>query len=703
MTIPDADAILHIEGLTVAYSQAAGLVQAVRDVSLSVRAGEVVGLVGESGSGKTTLALTIMQQLPPQAEIQSGSVIFEGRNLFGLSSQELRNIWGRRLALVPQNPQASLNPSLRVGEQIAEALRYHDGISRRAAAQRTRQLLQTVQISEPELVSERYPHELSGGMQQRALIAIALSLQPSLLILDEPTTSLDVTTEAAILNLLREVIQARDVAVLYVSHNLGVIAQVCRRVAVMYAGELFEDAPTQDLFRKPLHPYTQGLLDSVPRLGENKRSVNLRAITGRVPSLGDLPQGCVFRPRCPLEIEVCLEYPALFEAGDRRRTRCHRWAEIERDEVDPHQPLQGEPESASRATARDEMLKTQDLQVHFNPRATLLARLRGQTSGVIRAVDGVSLGLERGRTVGVVGESGSGKTTLARSIVGLERPSSGKIHLNGEVIPRTVSKRAPSLLKKIQLIFQRADQALNPYQTVGQILRRAIQRTQGVGAERALEQMNSLLRTVHLSPAFSNRLPSQLSGGELQRVAVARAFASEPELLIADEPVSSLDVSVQASLLNLINQMQEQTDSGLMLISHDLAIVGFMADQIAVMYSGRLMELTGARELFDPPYHPYTEALLASTPLLDPQGRQARGHLEGALPGSEAATGGCPFHPRCPRYLGDICKEVEPPWRIMPSGGRIYCHIPLNQLEQKQDRAFRFSDSLPSRNRGSDG
>lgn len=682
--------LLEIEDLTVGYHVEGRLGEAVRNVSMSIEQGETYGLVGESGSGKTTLALAVMGYLPEDAEILDGQIRLRGRDLLTLSRREMRRIWGAELALVPQDPSSTLNPSLIIGEQLSEILRLHGGLRGEEARERSLELLDKVRIADVERVASSYPHQISGGMQQRVLIAMALSTEPALLVLDEPTTSLDATTQAAMLDLIRELMRDHQAAALYVTHNLGVVAQVCDRVAVLYAGDLVEDGPTGKLYSEPLFPYTQGLLDSVPRLGESKREVELRPIQGRIPSLGEQPSGCVFRRRCPLAIEVCEEYPPLYEPDRGRRTRCHRWEEIERGEIDAHQPAPEVP-AAARAGAPENVLEIEGVRVHFEQDQSLIEALMGRRPSPIKAVDGVSLKLAEGQTLGLVGESGSGKTTLARAILGLVRRSGGDMELLGAPLAPDLSDRDLETLRELQIVFQNSQEALNPYMTVGDALSYPLEHLLGLSKKAAKEEVNRLLESVNLTPDYARRLPRQLSGGEKQRIAVARAFAANPALFVADEPVTSLDVSVQASLLNLLNQLQVDMGSSYLVISHDLAVVGYLADVVAVIYLGQLMEVAEAQALFEPPYHPYTEALLSAIPLIDPEARQEQIRLEGEVPSPVEAPSGCPFHTRCPRFLGDICVEEQPPWRETPEGIRYYCHIPVEDLQEAQNRAFRFS------------
>lgn len=675
---------LRLRDLSVRYHGRRGAFDAVREVSLQIEPGHVCGLVGESGSGKSTLALAVMGYLPPQAELLAGSVELNGQSLTRLSRGQMRRVWGGELSMVPQDPSTALNPTLRVGRQLAEALA---GLAPGAARRRAIELLQTVGIAEAEVFYSRYPHQISGGMQQRVLIAMALGREPSLLLLDEPTTGLDSTTEAVILDLIRELMSERQTAALYISHSMGAVAQFADRVAVLYAGELVEEAPKVELFDQPLHPYTQGLLDSVPRLGESKRRIRLRAIDGRIPALGSLPPACVFEPRCPVAQQICREQRPPLEALDGgRQVRCHRWREIQERLIDPRQ-LAPAAATAIEPAEKDE-LQIERIEVRFRSRS---GGLLGRRS-TVRALNRVSLGLRHGQTTGLVGESGSGKTTLAKTVMGLVEPQSGAVRMLGAELAPHYSGRSRQVLGKLQMIFQHPDQALNPYLTVGESLSRPLVRLGGRSRPEASAEAGRLLEAVRLPVEFASRYPVQLSGGEKQRVAIARAFAALPEFVLCDEPVSSLDVSVQASILNLLNQLQAERGTSMLFISHDLAVVGYLADQVGVLYSGHLMELSPAAALFQAPYHPYTEALLSAVPLLDPRASQQRIRLSGELPTAAELPAGCPFHSRCPRSLGAICEQSPPPWQQTASGKRLWCHIPLDELGRLQGSAFHMPD-----------
>ena len=684
--------VLQTDNLTVSYHRAGHWLDAVRDVSLSITSGQTYGLVGESGSGKTTLALAIMRYLSENGAVRQGNIKLAGRDLLALSEADMRQVWSKSIKLVPQDPLASLNPAMRIGEQLAEALDPSPSGGR--SRERVYELLKKVRLPDPERVAQSYPHQLSGGMQQRAIIAMALSAEPLLLVLDEPTTNLDVTTEATILDLFKELIQERSTAVLYVSHNLGVVARISDRVAVLYAGELVEDAAVADLFRQPLHPYTRGLLDCIPRAGQNKQYGQLQPIAGFIPQLDDLPPGCVFAPRCPLAVAVCTQRrPALDAPTAGRRVRCHRWPEILSGAVGlPPPQVTGEVSALGGSDLPPAVVLAVDgLEKHYAVPRTPAQVLTGQPSRHIQAVDGVDLQVRRGQTLGLVGESGSGKTTLARCIIGLAERSGGDISLLDIPLARSLSGRDRDVLRRLQMVFQNPDEALNPYLTVGATLRRPLMRLVGLSQAEADAGVAQLLTAVKLDPDYARRMPDQISGGEKQRVAIARAFASHPELLLFDEAVSALDVSVQASILNLLNELQGVRQSSYLFISHDLAVVSYLADEIAVVYLGHLMEVGRTPDVLEPPYHPYTEALLSAIPLADPAAQQEHIRLEGDIPSAVDIPTGCRFHTRCPRVLGDICANQTPPWQTDVDGHRIYCHIPLAELRKMQKRAFRLA------------
>ncbi len=674
---------LDVRGLTVRYGDGPDAPAALRDVDLQVAPGETVGLVGESGSGKTTLALAVLRALPAAGHVDAGSVTLGGDDLLAMDPGGLRELWRHRIKLVPQNPLPSMNPAHTVGHQLAESL----APDRPGRADRTEidAMLDAVGLADPERIRRSYPFELSGGQQQRVMIAMALLGKPELLVMDEPTTNLDVTTEAAILELVRELVRGSDTAVLYVSHSLGVVSQLCDRVEVLYAGELVECAPVDALYDAPRHPYTVGLLDSVPLLGRTKRDAPLRPIPGRIPDLADLPPGCVFAPRCPAAEEACrAERPALEPAGKDRLVACRRWREIADGDVSARQPA---PDGAEEAAPSDgPALRAVGIEKRFETRRGLLDRLRGREAGAVKALRGVDLEVRTGRTLGLVGESGSGKSTLARAVIGLEPASDGTFELLGEPLTRRLERRDREVIRLLQMVFQSSDEALNPHRSVGATLRRPFMRLAGLDRDEADRRVARLLESVNLTAEYATRRPDELSGGEKQRVTVARAFASDPELILFDESVSGLDVSVQASLLNLLDELQRERHASYLFISHDLAVVAHLADDVAVLYLGQVMEAGPAETVLAPPYHPYTEALLAAVPRIDPHVAAARPPLEGEVPSPRDVPVGCPFATRCPRVLGAVCHDEPPPVTVSEDGRhRIRCHIPRDELVELQE------------------
>jgi peptide/nickel transport system ATP-binding protein len=670
--------VIEARDLSIEYLLQKRWINVIDTVSLCVNPLQIHGLVGESGSGKTTLAMALMRYLAANARVTSGQVLLDGDDLLRRSAADMRKIWGRHLNLVPQDPLASLNPAYMIGDQIAEITRLHAGLSRRQAWARAVEMLRSVKIADPEAVARRYPHQLSGGMQQRVTIAMALSTQPRLLVLDEPTTALDVTTQAVILDLFRELIRENQAAAVYVSHDLGTVAQLCDHVTVLYAGEVMESAPVGDLFARPLHPYTIGLLASLPRPTEGVET-RLFTIEGVAPSLAERPPACVFAPRCPVAQQICFDQKPAPENAGGRTVRCHRWREIASGELTLHTQPQGEISPAPPRS--DYVLRAQAVHKYFGE-PSLLDRLLRRAPAYVHAVDDASIRIRERSTLGLVGESGSGKTTLARAIMALEPADSGHIELCGVAISADLAGRPRDVLRNLRMVFQNPNDALNPYQTVGQALERPLRLLMGtpMTREQIQTRITELLDAVRLPPEYAGRYPSELSGGEKQRVAIARAFAAHPALIVADEPTSSLDVSVQAVILNLLKDLRARHGASYLLISHDLDVVAYLADWIAVMYLGEVVEEGDTSDVYNPPSHPYTEALISAIPVPDPTEQQGTIRLEGDVPSARHIPSGCRFHTRCPRRIGTICEQEAPPWRDAGEGHFIRCHIPIEEL-----------------------
>jgi peptide/nickel transport system ATP-binding protein len=677
--------------LDVVYDTDAGPLHTVRDVSLTIDQGEIFGLVGESGSGKTTLARAVVGYLPENGRVAGGRVTLDGQDLLSMSPTQMRKVWGTQITMVHQNPVAAVNPSIRIGEQIAEVARTRLGMSGAEADDKAVEMLGTVRIPDAADVARRYAHQLSGGMLQRVLIATALMTNPKLLIMDEPTTALDVTTQAVILDLVRDLLREYQTAVLYITHNLGVVARLADRVGVMYAGELVEQGPVREVYKRSRHPYTLGLLGCVPSVDADKRQIELHAIPGQIPRPDQLPEGCIFEPRCTMARSMCRrERPTLAEAVPGHWTACLRWEQVEEEMgTQHHRQRAGSAERDQREAGL--VLEAEDVKKYFPLSAGGLRALLSGHRPMVKAVDGVSVRVRDGFTMGLVGESGCGKTTLARCIAGLEEATSGELRLEDEALPKSLMKRPKSLRRKIQMVFQSPESTLNPHHTVGSIVRRPLELSGALSAAEVSQRTRELFEAVNLPNEYQERLPHELSGGEKQRVAIARAFAAQPRLMLCDEPFSSLDVSVQASLMNLLVDLQVDRETAYLYVSHDLAAVRYVADWIAVVYLGRLCEVGSGEDVFAPPYHPYTEALLSSIPIPDPDVHQERIRLGGSVPSAVDVPPGCRFHTRCPRKKGQVCETDPPPWQEIGEYHRIRCHIAPDDLCAMQEEVLELS------------
>ena len=675
---PETADALRLSHVDISYTVRRKDQRVVRDVSFHVAKGESFGLVGESGCGKSTIALSIVRYLARNGRVSNGEIEIAGTDVLGLNKSQLRELRARSVSMVYQEPGRALNPSILVGRQVAEVYEIAGADSKDALA-KAQDILTKVRISDPKGVMGRYPHQLSGGMLQRVVIAMALASEPSLLILDEPTTALDATVESEVLDLIRGLRDEFDTSLLFISHNLAVIAQMCDRVGVLYAGELVEEGPATDVFKSPRHPYTVGLLRSIPRRDSGESAggggrAPLATIPGSLPSPGSVTEGCIFAERCGLVQDRCrTEAPPLYEIGGGRGSRCHFH---ERAQTVPTGATAEEP--ASQHAARDRDGTQPIVRVRG---ASKTFHMGGQA---VRGLYDVNLEIAPGETVGLVGESGSGKTTMARVIMGLTAPDEGgEVELDGHPVAGLAPKRTSQDQKTLQIVFQNPDSALNRRHSVQRLISRSLSKLGGYSGPKLRERLLSLMESVRLPERYLPMRPSQLSGGLKQRVAIARAFAGDPRIVICDEPTSALDVSVQAAILNLLTDLQRREDVAYLFISHDLGVVRYLADRIVVLYLGRVMEVGPAERVFGGPQHPYTEALLSAVPTLDDLDR-LRIRLEGEIPSAADPPSGCPFHTRCPRKIGEICETTEPELREEESGHGIRCHIPLDELRRLQ-------------------
>ena len=670
LPVTAAPPALELDDLEVAFAVRGRPRRVLRGVSLTIAPGEAYGLVGESGCGKSTTALAVMRYLPRNGRVTGGSIRVGGVDLLAMSEREVRRYRARSVSMVYQSPGAALNPSLRVGDQVAEAFTAA-GAGAAEARERAREMLARVQIADPASVMRRYPHQLSGGMQQRTVIAMALASDPALLVLDEPTTGLDATVEAEVLDLVASLREELGTSVLFISHNLAVVRRMCDRVGVLYAGRLVEEGPAGEVFHDPRHPYTVGLLRCLPRGGAAKSERPLDTIPGLLPELGAELPGCVFADRCALARQVCREEePPLHPVSARRVSRCHFWQDAHELPHAPEARLQGGGVRETRATP---LLGIADAAKTFR-----------QDGHDLHALSGVTLRVGTGETLGLVGESGSGKTTLARVLLGLTPPDPGTlVELDGKTLAAALGDRSTDEVRALQVVFQNPDSALNRRFSARRILARALTKLLGLRGESRDARVRALAGSVRFDERLLGARPAQLSGGLKQRVAIARAFAGEPRLVVCDEPTSALDVSVQAAILNLLVDLQTERGVSYVFISHDLGVVRYLADRIAVLYLGRLMEVGPAATVFTAPHHPYTEALLSAVPTLEGE-VQARIRLEGEIPSAATPPSGCVFHTRCPRKLGEICELEEPPLAEVEPGRMLRCHIPLEELRQLQ-------------------
>ena len=667
--------LLRVEGLRTCLLSAAGIVRAVDDVSFDVEAGETFALLGESGCGKSMTALSLMRLLPDAGSIVGGQVLLDGRDLLALSEAEMRDVRGREMAMIFQEPATSLNPVLSVGRQIVEVLERHTPMQGTAARLRALELVDAVGIPDPARRLDEFPFQLSGGMKQRVMIAMALAGDPRLLIADEPTTALDVTIQAQVLGLLGQLQRDRNMGMLLINHDLGIVSQLAQRVGVMYAGELVEVAARGAFFASPKHPYTHKLFAALPR--PERRGGTLETIPGSVPPLTTIFSGCRFAERCPRAWAHCREeVPAWHVASDGHAVRCHLYDPEQAGESGRHRaaasvaPFSTDTGSTS-PPAGVPLLEVADLKMHFPIRKGVLKRVAGQ----VKAVDGVSLRLTLGRTLALVGESGCGKTTAGKAILQLLRPTGGSVRFESEELTALPPARLRALRADMQIVFQDPYGSLDPRMRVGDIIEEGMAALDTASGRAARDRrIDELLERVGLSAGMRGRYPHEFSGGQRQRIAIARALAVAPRLLVCDEPTSALEVSVQAQILNLLRELQASLGLAYLFITHNIAVVEYLAHEIAVMYLGRIVERGTVEEILQDPKHPYTEALLSAVPRLDAEGQRPVIVLKGDMPSPAHPPAGCHFHPRCPLAMPQ-CARAYPAETQLGGARSVRCFL----------------------------
>ena len=676
--------ILEIDKLSISFFTRLREIPAVMDFSAKVMPGEALGLVGESGCGKSTVALGVMQDLGVNGRIVGGSIKFKGRDLAEMSDDELRDVRGNEIAMIYQEPMASLNPAMKIGRQLMEVPMIHEGVSQNEAYDRALEVVTDVKLPDPKRILDSFPHQLSGGQQQRIVIAMALMSKPALLILDEPTTALDVTVEAAVVELVKDLGKKYGTSMLFISHNLGLVLETCDRICVMYSGEAVERGSIEDVFDKMQHPYTQALFRSIPLPGADKNARPLVAIPGNFPLPHERPDGCNFGPRCDYFVEGRCDQGFIpmepVEDNDRHETRCLRFTEI-----DWNAPIAAAI-TQEKAEPGEVVLKMDHLKKYYEVSANALFGSSGEKK-VVKANETLTFEARESETLAIVGESGCGKSTFAKVLMGLETATDGKILLgNTEIQDIPIEDRDTQTISSVQMVFQNPFDTLNPSMTVGRQIIRALE-IFGIGANDAerKRRMLELLDLVKLPRAFADRMPRQLSGGQKQRVGIARAFAGDARIVVADEPVSALDVSVQAAVTDLLMEIQRENKTTLLFISHDLSIVRYLSDRVMVMYLGHVVEMGTTDQVFAPPYHPYTEALLSAVPIADTSIEKQHIVLEGDIPSAMNPPSGCPFQTRCrwkEKVPGGLCEQEVPHVRYFGGGHQIKCHLSDEDLGQ---------------------
>lgn len=672
----NASPLLKVEGVKTVFKTRAGVLEAIDGVSFSVAKGETVAIVGESGSGKSVSALSILRLLDQNGEITTGKILFNDINLKDLNDDEIRKIRGNEIAMIFQDPMTCLDPVYTIGNQIIETIKIHEDLPKNEYKKRAIEMLRLVGLPDPETRIDAYPHQLSGGQRQRVMIAIALACRPNLIIADEPTTALDVTVQAQIMQLLKDLQEKFGTSIILVTHDLGVVAEMADRVVVVYAGQVVEQSNVKEMFEEPKHPYTEALMKSIPRL-ETDRNQRLQTIKGNVPSLKELPSGCRFHPRCPFATEKCKnEEPPFFEVGNGRISKC--WLadpELSEDWKNSIKDVDISPEESYfeanlHLDQKQILLDVKNLKKHFPITKGLLSR----TVGHVRAVDGVSIEIYKGETLGLVGESGCGKSTVGRLITGLIPSTEGEILFDGKKLTTVKRSELKQIRKRMQFVFQDPYSSLNPRMTILDIIGEPLDVHGLAKGEEKIKRVGELLEIVGLSRNDMYKFPHQFSGGQRQRIGIARALATKPDLLICDEAVSALDVSVQAQILNLLKDLQLEIGLSFLFISHDLNVVKYISDRIAVMYLGEIVEVTDSEALFKNPLHPYAKALISAVPVPDPTIEPERIILKGEVPSPSNPPSGCKFHTRCP-FATEICKQKKPELKEYSPGHTVSCHL----------------------------
>ncbi len=671
--------IQKVKNLSVGFiSQKGNEISILKNITTNIKKGETVGIVGESGSGKSTLALAMMGYVKQGLYTMGGECIFNSSNLLNMNNRELEKIRGRKIAMIPQNAGQSLTPNLKIGYQIDEALKLHTNLNKNERDKKISELLNKVRLPSPETIALRYPHELSGGQQQRVAVGMALAGNPDLLLLDEPTTGLDVTTQAHVLELLNFIAKDTGTSMVYVSHDLGAIAQVSDRIIVMYSGEIVLEGPTRDILKQPIHPYTYGLLKSIPKLSLAGLP---NSMPGSQPQPGTKKKGCSFYDRCNLVEDKCkINSPDLEYVSELKTSvRCFNYKKLIKQKSENQSNIKRNEKNIKI----NEILNLTNVSISY-AKQKLLDQILNKITDTNPTVKDINIDINKGETIALVGESGSGKSTILKSIAGLLRTKEGKIKFDKDrVLSNDLKKRNSSDLRAIQLIFQNPDESLNPNHTVEEILAQPLKLYFDLSGEELKKNIIELLEKVRLGKFYMTRYPRQLSGGEKQRVAVARAFAAKPDIILCDEVTSALDVSVQAAVLNLLQKLKEDFGTTYIFVSHDLAVVRAISDRVAVLYQGRLCEIGPSKNVYKSPSHPYTEVLLGAVLEPDPDIKPklvAEDIVEDKPPEK-----GCCFQGRCPRILGDKCKNETPPWQIGDNGNAIRCHINIKDLKIKQN------------------